>query len=47
MKQIFIGKYLDKHMANHGLPYGGAYLNLLAKTEEKAEKAWKILKSKI
>lgn len=40
-KQEFIGKYLDKHLKNHGLPYGIQYLNLVAETEEKAEKAWK------
>lgn len=39
-KQEFIGKYLDKHLKNHGLPYGIQYLNLVAETEEKAEKAW-------
>jgi len=39
-KQEFIGKYLDEKMKNHGLPYGMAYLNLLAETEEKAEKAY-------
>ncbi len=37
----FIGKYLDKHMKDHGLPYGIAYFNLVSDTEEKAEKAWK------
>ena len=40
-KQTFIADYLTKHMANHNLPYSGAYFNLLADTEFKAEKAWK------
>lgn len=46
-KQTFIGEYLDKHMKGHALPYGMAYLNLLAETELKAEKAWKIKHSKL
>lgn len=41
-KSEFVGKYLsnDKKLKNHGLPYGMAYLNLLAETEERAEKAY-------
>lgn len=38
-KQMFIGKYLDKKMKNHGLD-GMAYYGLLSKMEDKAEKAW-------
>lgn len=45
-KQEYIGNYLNRKMKNHGLPYGMAYLNLLANTEEKAEKAWKQFKKK-
>lgn len=39
-KQDFIGAYLDKKMKNHGLPYGMAYLNKVARHEEDAEKLW-------
>lgn len=46
-KQKFIGKYLNKKMKNHNLPYGMAYFNLLAATEEKAEKAYVRYKKKI
>lgn len=41
-KQKFIGEYLDKKMKNHNLPYGMQYLNLLAKTEQEAERKWKL-----
>ncbi len=40
-KQEFIGNYLDKKFKNNTLPYGLQYLNLVADTEEKAEKLWK------
>ena len=40
-KYQFIGKYLDKEMKNHGLPYGLAYYNLLEEKELKALRAWK------
>ena len=40
-KEKFIGHYLTKKLKNHKLPYGMAYLNLLADTEEKAERAYK------
>lgn len=41
-KEEFIGKYLDsdKKLKNHNLPYGMEYLNLVAETEDKAEKNW-------
>jgi len=45
-KQKFIGEYLDRKMKEHGLLFGMQYLSLLAKTEEEAERKWK-LKSKI
>ena len=45
-KQEYIGNYLDRRMKNHGLPYGTAYINLLATMEEKAVKAWKQFKNK-
>jgi PII-like signaling protein len=40
-KQEFISNYLNEKLKNHGLPYGIQYLNLVAETEEKAEKVWK------
>lgn len=40
-KQQFIGKYLDKKMKNHNLPYGMEYFSLLKKFIEHAEKLWK------
>ena len=46
LKQKFIGAYLDKHMKDHNLPYGMQYFNLLADTEEKAEKQWKLKRKK-
>ena len=41
-KEEFIGKYLDsdKKLKNHNLPYGMEYFNLVADTEDKAEKKW-------
>lgn len=45
-KEKFIGKYLDKHMKNHGLPMGLEYYSLLFKTEQKAIKKWKKKKQK-
>ena len=39
-RQEFIGNYLSKKMKDHGLPYGIAYINLLAKHEEIAEKKY-------
>lgn len=39
-KQQYIGRYLDKKMKNNKLPYGLAYLNLVADYERKAEKYW-------
>ncbi len=46
LKNIFIGDYINHKMKNHELPYGMAYLNLLTKTEKKAQKAWKKFKKK-
>ena len=40
-KQRFIGDYLNMHMKGHNYDFDFTYLNLLAKTEEKAEIAWK------
>lgn len=40
-KEKFIGNYINSAMKNHNLPYGGAYLNMLAEVEIKAEKKWK------
>jgi len=40
-KEKFIGEYLNKHMKGHGFDYSFAYINLLEKTELKAERAWK------
>lgn len=34
----YVGRYLDKKMKNHNLPYSIAYYNLLSKFQEKAEK---------
>ncbi len=39
-KHDFIGKYLDRKMKGHGLPYGIGYFQLLADTEDAAERAW-------
>lgn len=39
-KYEYVGRYLDKKMKNNTLPYGMAYLNLVANYEEKAEKLW-------
>ena len=38
-EEKFIGEYLNKHMKGHGFDYGFSYINLLEKTELKAEKA--------
>lgn len=47
-KEEYIGRYLDKKMKNHNLPYGLEYLNLVAEYEEKAEKLWgRLIKRKI
>lgn len=46
-KDEFIGKYLDKHMKGHGLPWSMAYYNLLSKTMDKAELAWKVKQRKL
>lgn len=40
-KDEFIGKYLDRAMEEHGLPYGLAYYNLLAEKTEEAEQQWR------
>lgn len=40
-KQEYVGRYLDRKLKNNKLPYGLQYLNLVAETEEKAEKAYK------
>lgn len=45
-KQTFISNYLTKKLKNNKLPYGMQHLNLLANTEEKAEKEWLKLKTK-
>ncbi len=47
-KDEYVGKYLDKKMKNHNLPYGMQYLNLVAKHTEYAEKKWeKLIDDKI
>lgn len=46
-KEEFIGKYLNKKMKDHGLPYGMEYLNKLADAEEAAEKSWKLKSKKV
>ena len=40
-EEEFIANYMSKHMKDHGLHYGFAYINLEMETEEKAKKAWK------
>ena len=39
-KEKYIGRYLDKKMKKNKLPYGLAYLNLVADYEEVAGKYW-------
>lgn len=39
-KDEFIGKYLDREMKGHSLPFGMEYYNLLGEKTEKAEMAW-------
>lgn len=46
-KQKYIERYITRKMKGHGLPYGMQYLNLLAKTEEDAEKQWRVYRRKI
>ena len=46
-KDDFIGVYLDKKMKNHGLPYGMAYICLLIKHEDAAEKKWNALQKRL
>lgn len=47
-KDEYVGKYLNKKMEGHGLPYGLKYLNLVAKHTEDAEKKFdKIITDKI
>lgn len=46
-KEIFIGKYLDRKLKNHNLPYGMQYFGLRSDMEEKAEKAWKRKQKKL
>ncbi len=39
-KEEYIGKYLDRKMKHHDLPYSFEYLDLVGRTEEAAEKSW-------
>ena len=45
-KQKYIGKYLERRMKNHNLPYGVQYLSLLAYMVMEAETAWKKYRKK-
>lgn len=40
-KAKYIGNYLNKKMKGNTMPYGMAYLSLVAELEYKAEKKWK------
>lgn len=40
-KAKYIGNYLNKKMKGNTMPYGMAYLSLVAELEGKAEKNWK------
>lgn len=39
-KHEYVGRYIDKKMANNELPYGMEYLCLISEYQEKGEKLW-------
>lgn len=45
-KNKFVGAYLQKAMADHGLSYGMEYYNLLAEKSLEAQQAWSVKRKK-